>query len=110
MSNNEPAAGMLCPLDKAALVMSERQGIEIDYCPTCRGVWLDRGELDKIIERSGAESAASQPSQPPQEMREGFASPREYHPPQHEYRSDDDYRHNGYRKGKKKSFLSEIFD
>ncbi|RYG58677.1 MAG: hypothetical protein EON60_12585, partial [Alphaproteobacteria bacterium] len=43
---------MKCPLDGAELVMSERQGIEIDYCPTCRGVWLDRGELDKIIERS----------------------------------------------------------
>ena len=43
---------MACPVDGAALVMSERSGIEIDYCPTCRGVWLDRGELDKIIERS----------------------------------------------------------
>jgi Zn-finger nucleic acid-binding protein len=46
--------GMTCPVDKTPLVMSERQGIEIDYCPTCRGVWLDRGELDKIIERSAA--------------------------------------------------------
>ena len=44
---------MKCPTDPAVdLVMSDRQGIEIDYCPTCRGVWLDRGELDKIIERS----------------------------------------------------------
>ena len=42
---------MACPIDGTALVMSERQGIEIDYCPACRGVWLDRGELDKIIER-----------------------------------------------------------
>jgi Zn-finger nucleic acid-binding protein len=45
-------AGICCPHCKINLVMSDRQGIEIDYCPKCRGVWLDRGELDKIIERS----------------------------------------------------------
>ena len=104
MPDNEPAAGMLCPLDKTALVMSERQGIEIDYCPTYRGVWLDRGELDKIIERSGAErEPVSQPSQPAYDTREAFSSPRGYG-------GDDGYRHGGFRKGKKKSFLSEIFD
>jgi Zn-finger nucleic acid-binding protein len=43
---------MLCPHDQSDLVISERSGVEIDYCPTCRGVWLDRGELDKIIDRS----------------------------------------------------------
>ena len=43
---------MLCPVCKVDLTMSERQGIEIDYCPKCRGVWLDRGELDKLVERS----------------------------------------------------------
>ena len=43
---------MNCPVDNTQLQMTERQGIEIDYCPTCRGVWLDRGELDKIIERN----------------------------------------------------------
>ena len=43
---------MKCPIDSTALLMSDRQGMEIDYCPTCRGVWLDRGELDKIIERA----------------------------------------------------------
>ena len=42
---------MQCPTDGTTLTMSERSGIEIDYCPTCRGVWLDRGELDKLIER-----------------------------------------------------------
>ena len=53
---------MKCPIDQSDLVMTERQGIEIDYCPQCRGVWLDRGELDKIIERSNREvSAAPQP-------------------------------------------------
>ena len=45
---------MQCPTDGSTLVMSERSGVEIDYCPQCRGVWLDRGELDKIVERSGA--------------------------------------------------------
>ena len=104
MPNSEPAAGMLCPLDKTALVMSERQGIEIDYCPTCRGVWLDRGELDKIIERSGAESEPiSQPSRPSHDTRQALSSPREYG-------RDDRYRHGEIRKGKKKSFLSELFD
>ena len=43
---------MQCPVDGATLLISDRNGVEIDYCPTCRGVWLDRGELDKIIERS----------------------------------------------------------
>jgi len=47
---------MKCPIDTVDLVMSDRQGIEIDYCPTCRGVWLDRGELDKIIERDAGET------------------------------------------------------
>ena len=50
---------MLCPIDQTTLVMTERQGVEIDYCPTCRGVWLDRGELDKVIERARPESSSS---------------------------------------------------
>ena len=45
-------AGLLCPVCRVSLVMAERQNVEIDYCPQCRGVWLDRGEIDKIIERS----------------------------------------------------------
>ncbi|MBC7290826.1 MAG: zf-TFIIB domain-containing protein [Actinotalea sp.] len=49
---------MRCPIDGVELVMTDRQGIEIDYCPSCRGVWLDRGELDKIIERSTTPVAA----------------------------------------------------
>lgn len=48
---------MLCPLDQTQLIMADRHGVEIDYCPKCRGVWLDRGELDKIIERAAAASA-----------------------------------------------------
>ena len=54
---------MQCPVDGSTLTMSERSGIEIDYCPQCRGVWLDRGELDKIIERS----ASMPPPAPPRE-------------------------------------------
>jgi len=87
---------MLCPVDKSPLVMSERQGIEIDYCPTCRGVWLDRGELDKIIERS-----AAPPPGPP-------LQPEPRHQREH-YRDYDDGRHYGHRK-RRKSFLEELFD
>ena len=57
---------MQCPTDGTTLTMSERSGIEIDYCPQCRGVWLDRGELDKIIERAASEQGAwaNPPAQP----------------------------------------------
>lgn len=60
------AAGMPCPICRVGLVMSERQGVEIDYCPQCRGVWLDRGELDKILERTAREMEAAAPPPPPQ--------------------------------------------
>jgi len=85
---------MLCPACKTELKMSERSGIEIDYCPSCRGVWLDRGELDKIIERSAAAPPAPQPSSP-QPWSGGPAHPGDYHPP--------------YQK-RRKSFLEELFD
>jgi uncharacterized protein len=102
MRNQEQMSAMLCPADKTVLVMSDRQGIEIDYCPTCRGIWLDRGELDKIIERSASDMVAAPPPRP------AGARPDPY-PAQHRYDHDDDYRHGGYRK-RKKSFLSELFD
>ena len=92
------AEPMVCPVDKTPLVMSERQGIEIDYCPTCRGVWLDRGELDKIIERSAAATAPAA-ALPPQ--------PEPRHHREH-YRDYDDRRHR-YPK-RRKSFLEELFD
>lgn len=90
--------GLVCPSCRVALVMSERQGIEIDYCPQCRGVWLDRGELDKIIERANKE-AAPQPPQP-------------YERPQLERAHDDhDRRSHGHRYPKRrKSFFEELFD
>src|SRR3546814_16075696 len=62
-------AGMPCPVCRVPLVMSERQGVEIDYCPNCRGIWLDRGELDKIIERN-----ADQPTPIQQPVNRGYAS------------------------------------
>ena len=83
---------MSCPVDGATLVMSERSGIEIDYCPTCRGVWLDRGELDKIIERNAADVAP--PARPEQSYQQ--------HQGQH------GYGHKPYKK--RKSFLNELFD
>lgn len=107
MANPGP---MACPVDGATLTMSERQGIEIDYCPTCRGVWLDRGELDKIIERSAAESAP--PPVAPQAPR-GVETVR---PPQPFYGDDDGrYRQSGqgYSHGhgrRRKSFLEDLFD
>lgn len=87
----------LCPVDQTALVMSERQGVEIDYCPTCRGVWLDRGELDKIIEKSGSQrplvTAANEPG------------PWASQPPHHGHHG------HGYKPYKRrKSFLEELFD
>ncbi len=54
-----PQVGMPCPRCRVDLLMTERQGVEIDYCPKCRGVWLDRGELDKIIERNAQYMTAS---------------------------------------------------
>ncbi|WP_232845799.1 TFIIB-type zinc ribbon-containing protein [Aurantimonas marina] len=95
---------MLCPVCKVALTMSDRQGVEIDYCPQCRGVWLDRGELDKIFERSAAETVPAQPTPGPDR--------RDY--------DDENYRgrgehgkHGGYRKYggyRRKSWLQELFD
>ena len=88
---------MQCPTDGATLTMSERSGIEIDYCPTCRGVWLDRGELDKIIERSFTQQPAAAAPAPAQTATYG-EGPR-------------GYQQQGYGKKKRKeSWLSEIFD
>ena len=61
MRSAEAVAAMPCPICKTGLTLSNRQGVEIDYCPQCRGVWLDRGELDKIIERSGPSGVAAAP-------------------------------------------------
>lgn len=86
---------MKCPVDGATLVMTERSGVEIDYCPQCRGVWLDRGELDKIIERSE--------TKPSEAERAGSRDdyPRDRHGREHRGRGHD---------GRRKGFLAELFD
>ncbi len=88
-------SSMSCPVCPVALVISERQGIEIDYCPQCRGVWLDRGELDKLIARS---------TTPVQQVQERQPSGKGYR----DNRTHDDDR--GYKKKRPKSFLEELFD
>jgi len=92
---------MKCPVCNVDLLLSERQGIEIDYCPSCRGVWLDRGELDKIIER-----AAPQPRSAEYRKEESHHG---HHDDDHDYYIDP-------RTGKRKrkggalGFLGELFD
>jgi Zn-finger nucleic acid-binding protein len=83
--------------------MTDRQGIEIDYCPQCRGIWLDRGELDKLVERAAAEQAPAYRAAP------AIPPGRRYE------RHDDDYRYDydrdyDPRKRRRKSFLQDIFD
>lgn len=101
------AKSMKCPICDVDLVMSERQGVEIDYCPQCRGVWLDRGELDKIIERAAGQTAAPV-SASPLAQAPHQSTPQQYSQPQ--YRDDGYYvdKH-GYKK-RKKNILGEIFD
>ena len=113
---------MLCPTDGATLLMTDRQGVEIDYCPTCRGVWLDRGELDKIVERAGRELAAADtddrrevpPPPPPPPPAPSYRRPYEDDRPRYDDRPkyDDRSRYDDprYRKKKKRSFLDDIFD
>ena len=96
MRTETEVAAMSCPVCRVPLAMSDRQGIEIDYCPQCRGVWLDRGELDKIIERSGPAAPAPRPAP--------------------SYAQHGGHQHAGYGHGygkphkRKKSFFEEIFD
>lgn len=98
---------MNCPLDNTPLQLTVREGIEIDYCPACRGVWLDRGELDKLVERSNAQSYSR-----PARVEE---APHAYH------RNDDDDRDHDHdkhhydnrhdqKKHKKEGFLGDLFD
>lgn len=104
---------MQCPVCSGTqLVMSERQGIEIDYCPQCRGVWLDRGELDKIIERSATavpepvtrQAVPQQPPQQQQQQQQPYRDERGYSDPRHGHYKND------HRHHKKKSFLGDLFD
>jgi Zn-finger nucleic acid-binding protein len=97
---------MQCPTDGTTLTMSERSGIEIDYCPECRGVWLDRGELDKIIERSLTQGA---PAPAPAAPQGGYERERDQRQQQYDQRYQGAQQ--GYpRRKKKESWLSELFD
>ena len=91
---------MMCPTcPEYVLVMADRSGIEIDYCPNCRGVWLDRGELDKIIERSTTQQQSVRRDSKDDDQRS-------------EKREDkyDDRREGSYPRKKKSSFLGDIFE
>jgi Zn-finger nucleic acid-binding protein len=123
---------MKCPVDSIDLVMSERSGVEIDYCPQCRGVWLDRGELDKIIDRVAVETMPAPARQAPALQQPPIAPPPIYNPfesrpqqPRYDDRGDrrdydrrdndrrgdydrrDEY---GRKRKKKEGFLGDLFD
>ena len=95
---------MKCPAcENTNLLMTERQGVEIDYCPECRGVWLDRGELDKIIEKSNSENNSNQHT----EKRESQSDNRNYE--KHNDHSDN-YSNDHDRKKKKGGFMGDLLD
>jgi|SRR5687768_15547470 Zn-finger nucleic acid-binding protein len=108
---------MKCPSCQTTLQIAERQGVEIDYCPQCRGVWLDRGELDKIIDRmppepaSGYVGAVESREAPRRFERDDDYERRDY---RHDHERHDDRRYSDrdydYRRRKRKNFLSELFD
>lgn len=88
---------MNCPTDGTALTITDRTGIEIDYCPRCRGVWLDRGELDKIIERAAPQTTPAYPTDARRDAR-------------HDH-DDDDWDHQrGGRSKRKRGMLGDLFD
>jgi uncharacterized protein len=112
---------MKCPVDSIDLIMSERSGVEIDYCPQCRGVWLDRGELDKIIDRAAELMGSAVPAAPPQPSPPAHLPPPLYNiaPRRDDRRFDerrdrsryDQPRYDDRRRPKKKEgWLGEMFD
>ncbi|ARJ07749.1 hypothetical protein GCM10010988_41840 [Cnuibacter physcomitrellae] len=100
---------MKCPIDAVDLVITERSGVEIDYCPQCRGVWLDRGELDKIIDRS-----AVAPSQDRRGF--GYSDDRSYGGRNDGHGHRDDRGRGGHHedrrngRGRREGFLGNLFD
>lgn len=94
---------MKCPIDQTELVISDRQGVEIDYCPTCRGVWLDRGELDKVIDRTEAMLGPSSSGR--SESRDDS-----YRDRNDDFGHDDGRRFDSRKKKKRESFLGDLFD
>ena len=108
MRTEADVAAMQCPVCRVPLSMSDRQGIEIDFCPQCRGVWLDRGELDKIIERSAPQAHAPAPAAP------AYQAPPPRQPGGQAPWGGESYSQGGYGHGKphkrRKSWLEDIFD
>ena len=94
---------MKCPIDDSPLSVSSREGVEIDFCPQCRGVWLDRGELDKIIDRAATAYGTPAPAPAPA-YGPGPERPSERYDDR--YRDDDRER----RRRKKRGFLEDLFD
>jgi len=113
---------MKCPTcPDSVLTMADRAGIEIDYCPMCRGVWLDRGELDKIIERSAAAAPEPPAQQQPMQQQPMQQQPMQQQPMQQQPMQSNSKYHGKYhskyhdpRGGtyprRKKSYLGELFD
>src|SRR5690606_13614717 len=109
---------LMCPNDNTAMQTLDRSGVQFDMCPSCRGVWLDRGELEKLMESATADGRASVPQSAPQPAPSAYAQPRQAPPPQpqaqpwggHGYR-DDRHRDDDYRyKKKKRDSIFDIFD
>jgi Zn-finger nucleic acid-binding protein len=92
---------MKCPNCNETLLMTDRQGVEIDYCPSCRGVWLDKGELDKLIEKATSYNDAQSAPPPPPPQQQPYYGDRY----KEQYRQDPYYKHK-----KKKGFLDDFFD
>lgn len=102
---------MQCPVCDVTLSISSREGVEIDFCPQCRGVWLDRGELDKIIERAGAIMAAARAPKAPPPRPEPAYDDRGRRDRDDRYRDDrDDDRPRKRKKKKGFDFLEDLFD
>jgi Zn-finger nucleic acid-binding protein len=95
---------MNCPACNVQLLMTERQGTQIDYCPQCRGIWLEKGKLDRIVERSGAEMP---PRTIPQAIPQGYDAPPVRRDDGHRDKHHDDH-YGGHTK--KRGFLHDLFD
>jgi Zn-finger nucleic acid-binding protein len=93
---------MKCPIDESVLSVSSRDGVEIDFCPQCRGVWLDRGELDKIIERAATAIAGAATPAPAGRDRDDDSRRRD--------RDDRDRDYRDSRPRRRRSFLDDLFD
>ena len=97
---------MKCPIDEIQLQMTERQGVEIDYCPKCRGIWLDRGELDKILDKMQIENSTAT-------SKDNSAAPMpdmaQYPQPPYYGKHGGYSKHGGYGQ-RRKGLLGELFD